>query len=364
MKEAFGGIYSGRRVLVTGHTGFKGSWLSYWLTELGAEVWGLALPSEGPQSLYSHLRLEGALHSRIGDIQNAAIVDATFDAARPEFVFHLAAQPLVLRSYQAPVETFSINIVGTAQVLESARREGSAKAIVAVTTDKVYEDPEASRPRSESDALGGHDPYSASKAGSEIVAACYRRSFQLPLATARAGNVIGGGDWASDRLIPDCARAFASGRPAIVRNPRSIRPWQHVLEPLSGYLALGAKLWAAPAEAAEAWNFGPQEDGVTVSDVVGYAAEAWGSGASWRVEPTSGPHEAASLRLDSKKAVDRLGWVSVWDARHAVLAAMEWYRASGRPGFDARALTRLQIDAYCAAAIGAKAAWTAPLAAQ
>ncbi|TPW18995.1 MAG: CDP-glucose 4,6-dehydratase, partial [Elusimicrobia bacterium] len=273
----FGGAYSGRRVLVTGHTGFKGAWLSLWLNELGAEVWGLALPPEGSPSLYGLLGLEGALHSRTGDIRDPEAVDAAFAAARPDVVFHLAAQPLVLRSYQAPVETFAVNVVGTAQVLEGARRAGCAKAIVAVTTDKVYEDPEASRPRSETDALGGHDPYSASKAGSEIVAASYRRSFRLPLATARAGNVVGGGDWAADRLLPDCARAFAAGRSATVRNPGSIRPWQHVLEPLSGYLALGERLLASPVEAAEAWNFGPREDAVTVSAVAGFAAEAWGA---------------------------------------------------------------------------------------
>lgn len=364
MKGAFRGAYSGRRVLVTGHTGFKGSWLSFWLNELGAEVWGLALPPEGSPSLYNLLGLDERLHSRIGDIRDSVDVDAAFTAARPEVVFHLAAQPLVLRSYQAPVETFAVNVVGTAQVLESARRANCAKAIVAVTTDKVYEDPEASRPRAEGDALGGHDPYSASKAGSEIVAASYRRSFHLPLATARAGNVVGGGDWASDRLIPDCARAFAAGRPAFVRNPGSIRPWQHVLEPLSGYLCLGAKLLDAPVDASEAWNFGPHEDGVTVSEVVGYAADAWGPGASWNAEPTNGPHEAASLRLDSKKAEGRLGWAPIWDARLAVRAAMEWYRAAEKPGFEARAMTRLQLEAYCAAAAGAKAAWAAPLAVQ
>lgn len=361
MKGAFEGVYYRRRVLVTGHTGFKGSWLSFWLNELRAEVWGLALSSEVSPNLYDLLGLDGGLHSRIGDIRDSDAVDAAFAAARPEVIFHLAAQPLVLRSYQAPVETFAVNVVGTAQVLESARRVGCVKAIVAVTTDKVYEHPEEPRPRSEADALGGYDPYSASKAGSEIVAAAYRRSFHLPIATARAGNVIGGGDWALDRLIPDCVRAFGAGRPAVVRNPGSIRPWQHVLEPLSGYLSLGAKLLAAPAEACEAWNFGPQEDGVTVSAVAGYAAEAWGAGAAWSTEPTNGPHEAASLRLDSKKAAGRLGWVPIWDARRAVLAAMEWYRAAERPGFDAKAITRLQIEAYCAAAAGAKAAWATPL---
>ncbi|TBR25120.1 CDP-glucose 4,6-dehydratase [bacterium] len=345
----FARAYEGRRVLVTGHTGFKGSWLSFWLKELGAEVWGLALPPEDSPNIYGLLGLDALVHSRLGDIRDAAAVDAAFAAARPEAVFHLAAQPLVLRSYQAPVDTFAVNVVGTAQVLESARHEGSAKALVVVSTDKVYEDPEARRPRAETDALGGHDPYSASKAGTEIVAASYRRSFSLPLASARAGNVVGGGDWAADRLIPDCARAFAAGRKAPVRNPASVRPWQHVLEPLSGYLTLGARLLDGDASAAEAWNFGPAEDGVTVADVAGYAAAAWGAEAAWHAEPADNPHEAAALRLDSTKARTRLGWSPVWDARRAVTAAMEWYKAAAEPGFDARGLTRAQIQAFTSA---------------
>lgn len=349
MSGPFGGAYAGRRVLITGHTGFKGSWLSFWLKELGAEVWGLSLPPEDSPNIYGLLNLDGLVHSRLGDIRNAAAVDAAFAAARPEAVFHLAAQPLVLRSYQAPVDTFAVNVVGTAQVLESARHAATAKALVVVSTDKVYENPEASRPRTETDALGGHDPYSASKAGTEIVAAAYRRSFSLPLATARAGNVVGGGDWAADRLIPDCARAFAAGHKAPVRNPASVRPWQHVLEPLSGYLTLGARLLQGDASAAEAWNFGPAEDAVTVADVAGYAAAAWGGEAAWHAEPADTPHEAGALRLDSNKAHKRLGWSPVWDARQAVTAAMEWYKAAAKPGFDARAFTSAQIRAFASA---------------
>lgn len=359
MSAPFGDAYRGRRVLVTGHTGFKGSWLSFWLRELGAEVWGLALPPEDSPNVYGLLGLDTLLHSRTGDIRDAAAVSAAFAAARPEAVFHLAAQPLVLRSYQAPLDTFAVNVTGTAQVLEAARHEGSARALVVVTTDKVYAEPDAPRPRAEDDALGGHDPYSASKAAAEIVAASYRKSFRLPLATARAGNVVGGGDWAADRLVPDCARAFATGRKAPVRNPGSVRPWQHVLEPLSGYLALGARLLEGAEGTAEAWNFGPAEDAVTVGEVAGFAAAAWGDGAAWHAEPTDDPHEAAALRLDSAKAKARLGWAPAWDARRAVTAAMDWYKAAGKPGFDARALTLAQVRAYTADAVKARAAWAA-----
>ena len=215
------------------------------------------------------------------------------------------------------------------------------------------EEPEAERPRAETDALGGHDRYSASKAGTEIVAASYRRSFQLPLATARAGNVIGGGDWSADRLVPDCARAFAAGRRAAVRNPKSIRPWQHVLEPLSGYLSLGAKLLSGDVSAAEAWNFGPAEDGVTVAQVADAAAAAWGGTASWEAVPSDNPHEAAALRLDSSKAARRLGWRPTWDAERAVAATMAWYKAFSDPNFDARAYTTAQIADFASATVKA-----------
>ncbi|MBI3298934.1 MAG: CDP-glucose 4,6-dehydratase [Elusimicrobia bacterium] len=357
MNAPFGGAWKGRRVLVTGHTGFKGSWLSFWLARLGAEVSGFALPPEGERHLYGALGLDAEVRSRLGDLRELAAVEAAFAEAKPEFVFHLAAQPLVLRSYAAPLDTFAVNVLGTANVLEAARRRGGVQGLVVVTTDKVYEDPAAQRPRAESDPLGGHDPYSSSKAAAELVSASYRLSFDLPLATARAGNVLGGGDWAADRILPDCARAFAAGRPAVVRNPGSVRPWQHVLEPLSGYLALGARLLQAPDGVPGAWNFGPSEDGVTVADVAGFAAEAWGDGAAWRAEEAAAPHEAAALRLDSAKAKIRLGWRPVWDARRAVSATVEWYKAAGRPGFDARATTEAQTEGYAEDAREAGAAW-------
>lgn len=345
----FGGAYKGRRVLVTGHTGFKGSWLSLWLAELGAEVHGLALAPEGETPLYTRLGLDATVKSSLGDIRDQKTVDAAFAAARPEAVFHLAAQPLVLRSYAEPLDTFEVNVMGTARVLDAARRTPTAKALVVVTTDKVYEDVQAPRPRVEDDALGGHDPYSASKAGAEVVAASYRRSFSLPVATARAGNVVGGGDMAADRLVPDCARAFTAGREALVRNPASIRPWQHVLEPLSGYLTLGARLLAGDRDAACAWNFGPGEDDVTVAQVADAAAAAWGGNAAWKPQPAKTPHEAAALRLDSARARTQLKWSPVWDARGAVSAAMVWYKAAAGAGFDARAYTRRQLADYAAA---------------
>lgn len=346
MTPPFGGAWAGRRVLVTGHTGFKGAWLSLWLKRLGAEVSGFALAPEGDRHLYGALRLDEVVSSRLGDVRDPAAVEAALRESRPDFIFHLAAQPLVLRSYAAPLDTFSVNILGTAHVLEAVRRIGGVKATVVVTTDKVYEDPDAPRPRGEADPLGGHDPYSSSKAAAELVSASYRRSFNMALATARAGNVVGGGDWAADRLLPDCARAFAAGRTAVVRNPRSVRPWQHVLEPLSGYLALGARLLGSPGEFGGAWNFGPEADSVTVAEVADIAAQSWGGGASWDEGESNGPHEAAALRLDSSKARSKLGWRPVWDARRAVTEAMRWYQAAEKPGFDARGCTEAQIAAY------------------
>ena len=355
--QPFSGVFAGRRVLVTGDTGFKGAWLAHWLTLLGAEVWGLSLPPEGDPNLFDQLRLSGAIRSQRADLRDFSAVEKAVREARPEAFFHLAAQPLVLRSYEAPVETFAVNVLGTAHAAEAARRAGGVKAFVAVTTDKVYRDPEAARPRAETDPLGGHDPYSSSKAAAEITASSFRLFYSMPLATARAGNVIGGGDWARDRILPDCMRAFAAGKPAVVRNPSSVRPWQHVLEPLSGYLCLAAALLEGKPGAAEAWNFGPVEDSVPVSAVADAAAGAWGDGASWKTEGTPGPHEAAALRLDSTKARKSLGWAPVWDHRRAVAESVSWYKASGRPGFDARAFTAAQIESYRSDAAAAGAPW-------
>ncbi|MBI5596025.1 MAG: CDP-glucose 4,6-dehydratase [Elusimicrobia bacterium] len=354
---AFSGAFAGRRVLVTGDTGFKGAWLAFWLTRLGAEVHGLSLAPEGEPNLFSQLGLGNLIRSRRADLRSFDAVEAALRETRPEAVFHLAAQPLVRLSYDAPVETFAVNVMGTAHVAEASRRAGSVRALVSVTTDKVYRDPEAPRPRTEEDPLGGHDPYSSSKAAAEIAAASFRLSYSMPLATARAGNVIGGGDWAKDRILPDCIRAFAASAPAVVRNPASVRPWQHVLEPLSGYLCLGAALLGGKAGAAEAWNFGPSEDSVPVSAVADAAAAAWGDGASWKASGTPGPHEAAALRLDSAKARKRLGWAPVWDHRRAISESISWYKASMSSVFDARALTAAQIELYRADAAAAGAAW-------
>jgi CDP-glucose 4,6-dehydratase len=258
-RSAFGGFYKGRRVLVTGHTGFKGAWLSLWLQELGAKITGLSLPAERP-SLFRQAQIDRITKSHFVDIQEALRTRKAILASKPEIVFHLAAQPLVRRSYREPGLTFATNVLGTFHVIQAARDAG-ARTIICATTDKCYDKPESGKAFVEEDPLGGHDPYSASKACAEIVAASFRDSFlgasRTSLSTARAGNVIGGGDWAEDRLIPDCVRAFTKGKPVIVRNPRAIRPWQHVLDPLSGYLWLAARQWDNPKTFSGAWNFAP-----------------------------------------------------------------------------------------------------------
>ena len=359
----FGKTFFGKRVLVTGHTGFKGSWLSLWLSELGAEVAGLSLPPEKP-SLYDSLGLSSLVDSRLGDVRDAAFVEKTVHDVRPEIVFHLAAQALVRRSYDAPAETFATNVLGTAHVLDAVRKTESVRVCQVITSDKCYENREVQGySYREDDRLGGHDPYSASKACAEIVASSYRASFSaasdgrsISLSTSRAGNVVGGGDWAQDRLLPDCARALAAGRPIEVRNPRSTRPWQFVLEPLSGYLALAARQLAEPMLYAEAWNFGPSLgvalDAGAVADL---AVRAWGSG-RWTSPASDGsePHEAGNLKLDSKKASDRLGWKPVYGTADAVARTIAWYRAASAPGFDAAAFSRAQIAEYAAAAGNAR----------
>ena len=360
VKAAFGGAFSGRTVFVTGHTGFKGAWLSLWLRELGAKVVGYALPPDAKPSLFEQSGLERLVDSRLGDVRDAALLEKTLGETRPEIVFHLAAQPLVRRSYEQPAETFATNVQGTANLLEAVRRTDSVRAAVVVTSDKCYENREADHAYREDDRLGGRDPYSASKACAEIVVASYRDSFfsaasaerrAVSLSSARAGNVIGGGDWAVDRLIPDCIRALAAGRAISVRNPRSVRPWQFVLEPLSGYLSLAAHQLASPESGAEAWNFGPSpEDAHTTAQVAELVVRGWGSG-RWTAADAdpSAPHEAGLLKLDSGKARARLSWRPVYGADEAVARTVAWYRAAAEPGFDALAFTRRQIADYTAA---------------
>jgi CDP-glucose 4,6-dehydratase len=327
--NAFGAAYRGRRVLVTGHTGFKGSWLCLWLHTLGAQVAGLALE---PPSQPSHWELLGLdINDHRIDVRDEAAVRHVMAAERPEIVFHLAAQPLVRRSYREPVTTWSTNVMGTVHVLEAARDNPDARAVVVVTSDKCYENREWPWPYRERDRLGGHDPYSASKAGAELVAASYRTALMCdpsgPLvATARGGNVIGGGDWSDDRLIPDLVRAVSAGEPLVIRAPRATRPWQHVLDCLSGYLQLGQRLLAGDGACADAWNFGPDGEGNrSVEHVVGDLARNWPQ-LQWELASGVGPHEAGLLQLDSAKAKTRLGWRPVWDIDQAIHHTASWYR--------------------------------------
>jgi CDP-glucose 4,6-dehydratase len=341
-------VWNGKRVLLTGHTGFKGCWLALWLERLGAEVSGLSLAAE-PGSLGDILSIEKYLPSHKVDIRESPALQEAMAAVAPEVVIHMAAQALVRPSYADPLGTFTTNVMGTAHVLEAARFVASVRAVVIVTTDKCYENREWPYPYRETDALGGHDPYSASKAGAELVTASWRRSFLaergVAVASARAGNVIGGGDWSPDRLVPDCMRAFAQSETVRVRNPRATRPWQHVLDPLCGYLLLAETLLAG-SEAAQAWNFGPSTDNIaTVSDVVQLLVTHWGDGASWSADPGPHPHEAGLLAVDASQARHELDWRPRLDLCDAVRWTVDWYRRQ-RAGEDAAALIRAQIGDY------------------
>jgi CDP-glucose 4,6-dehydratase len=329
MEGLFGGIFRGRKVLLTGHSGFKGSWLLMWLTHLGAKVTGYSL---APASAPSHIQLLGLFDpSSVGDIRNNEQLTAVFKEVQPDIVFHLAAQPLVRKSYADPLETFHSNVLGTANVLEAARHSSSVKAIVNITTDKVYRNYEWPWPYRETDSLGGHDPYSTSKACVELVHESYRKSYfqeaGILSATARAGNVIGGGDWAEDRLIPDLVRASSKSRVTNIRNPGSVRPWQHVLDPLSGYLALGQHLLQGNSQAEGAWNFGPHpHDCLSVAGVLDEFNRNW-EGIQWRdASENKGPHEAGTLRLDCSKAFHDLAWEPVWNVRTAIAKTAAWYK--------------------------------------
>jgi CDP-glucose 4,6-dehydratase len=349
-------FWTGRSVFVTGHTGFKGGWLIVWLHQLGAEVHGYALDPPTVPSLFEVARIRPLLSSDTrADLADFACLRSAMRDAQPEVVFHLAAQPLVRESYRDPLGTFTTNTLGTARVLEAARASDGVRAVVLVATDKVYADLGSDLPFRESDPLGGQDPYSASKAAAELVAASYRSSFfsgdaghSARVATARSGNVIGGGDWASDRLIPDCLRAFEAGRPARLRHPDSVRPWQHVLEPLSGYLRLAERLEAADGEAyATSWNFGPDSsDEATVAQVADLVAAGWGDGAIVEHAITSdGPHETRVLKLDTSRARTALRWAPRWPLTEAVRWTVSWHRAWSS-GADMLSICRSQIDAY------------------
>jgi len=326
----FGNAYKNRRVLVTGHTGFKGSWLVAWLQRLGAKVTGISLPPETSPNHWDLLGLD--VESFHIDIRNEDLIRKKIVETRPETVFHLSAQPLVRRSYQRPLETWATNVMGTANVLDACRHVKELAAIVVVTTDKCYENKEWVWGYREIDPLGGHDPYSASKGGSELVAASYRRSFfNTPasplLATARAGNVIGGGDWSEDRLIPDLVRSVKARKSLEIRSPNATRPWQHVLECLSGYLMLGQQLLEGNKSCAEAWNFGPGRDGNRQVKQVLAALKADWPNVEWNCSDTPQPHEAQLLHLDSGKAREKLLWRPVWTFNEGAAATAEWYRA-------------------------------------
>jgi CDP-glucose 4,6-dehydratase len=359
----FNSIYKGRRVLITGHTGFKGSWLSAWLKSLGADITGYSLSPPTQPNHFDELNLK--ISSVINDVRDYQSLFAVFTEYQPEVVFHLAAQPSVLASYKDPIETFSSNVIGTVNVLEACRHSSSVRAAVIVTTDKCYENKEWLYGYRENDSLGGYDTYSASKACSELVTSSYRKSFfdvmnreqtnPSLVASVRAGNVVGGGDWTDDRLIPDAMRAAAKNQSVTIRNPLSKRPWQHVLEPLSGYLLLGQRLLEGFSEFAEAWNFGPAlESNLTTEKIVGLMHEHWPSVSGNCVAQKGAPHEAGLLMLDSTKAQNKLNWVPVWGIDATIRHTVDWYRIFTEEG---SVVTQSQIDQFTDDAARKGAVW-------
>jgi len=357
-------FWRGRRVFLTGHTGFKGAWLALWLTELGAEVTGYSLPAPTSPSLFELAGVQSLLRHIDGDVRDEGALAVAMAEARPEVVMHLAAQSLVRASYEDPAATYATNVMGTVNLLEAVRGVRSVRAVVCVTSDKCYENRESERAYRECDAMGGYDPYSSSKGCSELVVSAYRRSFFHPgeiaahgvgVASGRAGNVIGGGDWAKDRLVPDVMAAFAAGERPRIRHPAAIRPWQHVLEPLFGYMLLAEGLWRGEAAAAEGWNFGPdEEDARPVGWIADRLADLWGEGAGWDLTGGAQPHEAAYLRLDCAKARQRLGWRPTWPLDEALRQTVDWYRTWARGG-DVAELTRRQIGQYRPSAVSSGA---------
>jgi len=344
-------FWHGKRVLLTGHTGFKGAWLSLWLTRLGAKVSGYALPAPTEPSLFSLAGLARGMDHHLGDVRDAEALQKVFDQVKPEISLHMAAQALVRLSYAEPAETYATNVMGTVNFLEAVRRSSSTRVAVVVTSDKCYQSRDSGPGYREDDRLGGSDPYSSSKACAELVTEAYRRSFLskpegAALASVRAGNVIGGGDWAKDRLIPDIIQALQSGQAPAIRYPDAVRPWQHVLSPLSGYLRVAEQLWQDPAGFAGAWNFGPAaEDEKPVRSIVDRLCQGWGAKQGWRDQDGVHPKEAVSLRLDSGKAASQLGWRPHWGLDQALDSIVAWHRAH-QAGADMRETTLAQIAAY------------------
>ena len=350
------GFWKNKRVFITGHTGFKGSWLSIWLHRLGAQVIGYSLESPTNPNLFELAQVGSLIASIHGDVRDRKALQSAVAEAQPEIIFHLAAQPLVRDSYKVPVETYETNVMGTVNLLEAVRTTGqSVRAIVNVTTDKVYVNPERDKSFHEDEPLGGYAPYSSSKACSELVTAAYRSSFFNPedydrhrcgIATARAGNVIGGGDWAIDRIVPDCIRAFAKNETVVLRNPQATRPWQHVLEPLYGYLLLAEKLFVDSKAFAKAWNFGPaDQDCIPVATLVEKLCTVWGDNARFELHPDRSPHEARYLKLDCSKAGSRLSWQPRWRLDTTMTMVAQWYR-NVLKGKNAREECLKQIEEY------------------
>jgi CDP-glucose 4,6-dehydratase len=329
-------FWKGKRVFLTGHSGFKGGWLSLWMASMGAEVFGFSLPPNTTPNLFEVIGVEKLVKaSQFGDIRNYEELFSALEKSKADIVIHMAAQPLVRYSYENPIETYATNVMGTVNLLEAVRQLGSVRATVVVTTDKCYENREWVWGYRENEPMGGYDPYSSSKGCAELAVSAFRRSYFSKdldgaglLASARAGNVIGGGDWSADRLIPDALRAFQEGKPLMIRNPKSTRPWQHVLEPLSGYLILVQALYEKGVQYASGWNFGPRdEDARPVGDVVNLLVDGWGRNASWLLDGADQPHEASFLKLDCSKSSTQLGWSPRWDLETAIEKIISWHQA-------------------------------------
>lgn len=348
-------FWKGKRVLLTGHTGFKGSWMSIWLKEMGAELTGFALTPPTSPSLFEDAAVADGMNSLIGDVRDLDALKKAFADTKPEIVIHMAAQPLVRESYSFPVETYAINVMGTVHVLEAVRQTAGVRSVVIVTTDKCYENKEWVWGYREDEPMGGYDPYSNSKGCAELVTSSYRRSYFNPskyeshkvaVASVRAGNVIGGGDWADDRLIPDIMRAVMAGHPVNIRSPYATRPWQHVLEPVGAYLLLAERLYNDGAIYAEGWNIGPRsEDARNVEHIVKTICENWGDGATFQIDSNPQPHEAGYLKLDISKVISRLGWQPVWPLPVTLEKTVAWYKSYSK-GEDARDICLSQLNQY------------------